>query len=176
MPSQAMTVEVVVHPASVQAGRLPALLEAIRDYSPILQTVGEVIEQELSENFTTQGFGDWAPLANSTVKERFRKGYGPNQPLVRTAKLKDALTIRDAPGHKFLVGPSGIVVGLIGEVVPYGSVLDRGNPAKRLPARALIQVRAETRERLIQIIQEWLVGKAGNSEAVSVYVGTPLTA
>lgn len=141
--------------------RLESLLVKIQDFSPVLESVGGLIEEALAENFTTQGYGQWAGLADSTVRERFRLGYGPNQPLVRSAKLMEALTEHDGEGHKFLVQPDQVCVGVFGDAVAYAASLNEGDPAHHLPARVLVQLTPGTVERILQMILDWLGGPDG---------------
>lgn len=152
-------IQVVIDPALVSPRRLRELLLLMKDFSPILQTIGETLETEIAEGFDSKGFGTWAELSPYTKKDRERKGYGGLPDLVRTGELRAALTERDAPGHKFLVSANEVTVGVYGAVIPYAYWLDSGTA--RMPARMLVQARPETMERITQLILEWLGGGLG---------------
>jgi len=166
--SVAVQVEIVVHPSLCSSPeRLEALLAKIADFRPILQDVGGAVEEGIAAWFTSQGEGTWAALAHSTVLDRFRKGYGPNNELVRTGKLLAALTEHDAPGHKFLVSANSVQVGAYGEAVQYMGWLADGTP--RMPGRILVQLTPGTMERILQLILDWL----GGPDGVTVTAGFP---
>jgi hypothetical protein len=167
--SQTLAVHVLIDPALVSPDRLDELMRKMRDFSPVLQSVGAEVEQGLAASFDSQGFGGWAPLKESTRKEKERLGYGDQPDLVRTGELRAALTERGAKGHKFLVGPEGVIVGVYGDVVPYAVYQARGT-SRGLPARILIQVSPGTIDRIIQIITDWLGGGPG----VRVWADAPV--
>lgn len=166
--SVVLNVEVVIHPALCSSPeRLEELLAKVADFNPVLTSVGGALEEGIAEWFTSQGDGTWAALAPSTVLDRFRKGYGPNQELVRTGRLLEALTERDAPGHKFLISGDSVQVGAYGEAVAYMGYLADGT--KRMPGRMLVQIPPGTMDRIVQLILEWL----GGPDGVTVTAGFP---
>lgn len=166
--SLSVTVHVIVHPSLLAPGALETLAAKLSDCAPILAEVGTLMEEDIGENFRTQGFGQWAPLKESTVRDRFRRGYGPNAPLVRSGALLAGLAERGAEGHKFLVDRNSIIVGVYGEVIPYAGRLAKGDA--HMPGRILIQVQSGTVERAVQMITEWL----GGGPSISVYADEPL--
>lgn len=163
--SVSQTFEIVIDASLVSPQRLEELVALTRDFSAILQDVGGAVEGGLQEWFDTQGDGSWAALRPSTVKDRTRKGYAGHPDLVRTGELRAALTERGAPGHKFVVGPQSVEVGVYGTVPQ--SVLAR--PGKNRPARILAAITPDAQERIIQILTDWLGGGAG----VRVVAGVP---
>lgn len=173
MPSQYATIEIQVHPELLTPDRFAALMEKLSDFNPILQKAGEIITDELAENFSSDGFGSWAPLKDKTEWEKHRKGYPPKM-LVRTGDLQAAISFPNAPGHKMLISPTGILVGIYDDVIPYAKYLDSGT--SRMPGRALIQVRPEMKEELLDIVRAWLVGATGDPNAVTVVMGSPIQA
>lgn len=169
--SLTVPIHVLIEPALIRdPARLEQLLVKTRDYAPVLEELGQPLEQEISEWFTSQGEGTWAELAPSTIKDRFRRGFGANNPLIRTGKLLDALTVRGAPGHKFLVTENSLTVGAYGDAVVYMNRLNKGDPSAHLPGRLLINVGAGFIERAIDAILDWL----GAGPGVTVYADTPL--
>lgn len=75
----------------------------------VLETVGLRIEEEAKEEIgyyqrsDVGPFAAWAELAPSTKKDRVRRGFPENEPLLRTGKLRDSI------GHK--VTGDGVAVG-----------------------------------------------------------------
>ncbi|AFS52918.1 phage virion morphogenesis protein [Leptospirillum ferriphilum] len=63
-----------------------------------LETVGEAIEKEAKaeighyQRTDTGPFPEWAELAPSTKRDRVRKGFTENDPLLRTGELRDSIT------------------------------------------------------------------------------------
>lgn len=167
--SEVLPIHIVIDPRLVSEYRLAELLERCADFSPVLQTIGHVLEDSIFQWFTSQGFGTWAPLSAYTIAEKERLGYGDQPPLVREGTLRDGLTRPDAPGHKFLVSPNEVTVGVYGEVVPYAYWLDSGTA--RMPARALVHATPEAIDKILEIVLDWM----GGSEGVRVYADTPLT-
>lgn len=101
-----------VSPASLaDVNRLTIALQRLRDTGPgagNVEKVASVMRQGLLENFATESNGGqkWAPLAERTVRERQRLGYGGRHMiLVRTGVYRESFTQRDAPDHvsKFAV-------------------------------------------------------------------------
>ena len=164
-----LPVEVVITPSLVSPERLDEMMRMARDYSPVLIDVGAVVEGALGANFRTLGYGTWAPLADSTLRDKRRAGHMLNTPLVRTGRLYDALTTRGAPGHKFLVSEDSVTVGVYPDVVPYAAWLAGGT--RRMPARVLVQLSDQDISDIVGLIKEWLGG-----EGVEVRVDAPLSA
>ncbi len=158
MPST-INAHIVIDPALVSPERLRQLMVMCRDFSPILADIGNVLEEELAENFFTRGFGTWAPLAAATQRDRYRGGFSGRPDLIRSGALFEALTERGAPGHKFLVSQHGISVGVYGDVIPYEYWLAYGT--RRMPARVLVQIGTDGQQRIVQLIKQWLGADAG---------------
>lgn len=75
-----------------------ALIAAIEDMSPAMAECVNAIAEGIERNFDTESAAGeaWAPLAESTQRDRERKGYGAaHQILVRTGELK-----ADATKHR----------------------------------------------------------------------------
>jgi len=71
-------------------GRLRRFANNLEFSNTMKEGIGAV-KKEAELNFTQGGriYGTWKPLAASTRKDRKRKGFSPNRPiLVRTGKLK----------------------------------------------------------------------------------------
>ena len=151
--------EIVIDASEVTPESMALLRDKLDDFSPVLTDIGSLIEEGLAKNFETQGYGSWAALSASTQASKERGDYAGMPPLVRTGDLKAALTERDAPGHKFIVEPNSLTVGVLGDAIPYAGYLDSGTG--RMPARMLITVTPGTLEKIVQAILDWLsVGDA----------------
>ena len=78
-----------------------------------MRRAGEIYLTAMQERFigNSFGYGDWEPLAPSTVREKARKGY-PAQINIRTFALYDSLTpgkagnIFDVSGAELTMGTS----------------------------------------------------------------------
>ncbi len=162
--TQFLRAQILIDPRLVTTERMQDLIERLDFAQPLLQEIGEILEEALAENFDTQGYGQWAPLTDGTLLEKTRRGYGSQPALYRTGHLREALTQQDAMGHKFLVGQNSVDVGFYPDMVPYGERLAEGDPVRHLPARVLIQVGPNMRDKIVQAIQMWL----GGGEAVRV--------
>lgn len=69
---------------------LEAFSEEMRDLHEKLEHVAEHVEHKAKERIGHE-HADWPPLAESTVRDRVSKGYSPNEPLLRTGKLRDSI-------------------------------------------------------------------------------------
>ena len=163
--------EVVFYPELLASPEQQAgILQKLADFSPVLeQRIGPVVEEEQAENFATRNWGGWAALAPSTVREKEVLGYGGRPDLVREGTLQAAF-VPGMPGHKFLVSPNSLIVGVYGDVVPYADELARGDPARHLPPRVLITLRPGTIDAIIALLLDWI----GGGDAVRVYANAPI--
>jgi hypothetical protein len=64
------------------------------------------VEQAIKDNFTTRQ-SEWTPLAQSTIRQRLRQGYGPSPILVRSGTLRDNV----ASGHEVDINSTEISGG-----------------------------------------------------------------
>lgn len=55
-----------------------------------LEAIGQMVEMEAKRTIGTYEW-DWPQLAESTQHDRERKGYDPNEPLLRTGELRNAI-------------------------------------------------------------------------------------
>jgi hypothetical protein len=77
----------------------------------------------------------WAPLAPATQADRERQGYAPDEPLLRSGALRDAITVRE-DGADFLVG-----IPADSDQAAIGRAQERGTLA--IPPRPFIVPAAE---------------------------------
>lgn len=83
------------------------LIDAMRDCSPAMAEAEQLLVQQIEANFATESAaGDgWQPLAEMTLEDRARKGFGPGPILERTGELRKAATsIREHDHESAAVG------------------------------------------------------------------------
>lgn len=166
--SLSTTFEIIIDPALMDRERVTFLIEKLADYAPVLEEIGVVLEEQMAENFLSQGYGGWAALKPSTLRDKAQKGYGGQLMLVRRGDLRAAVTQRGAPGHKFLVSGSQVIVGVYDDVIPYAYWLAHGT--RRMAGRILAQMTAEAQQQIVEIITQWL----GGGEGVRVLANPPI--
>jgi hypothetical protein len=161
--SQSVTVEILVDPFLASQESIAEILLKLKDYGAILKTIGGILEEGLLEWFETRGEGTWAALSPVTRRDKAARGFGDMPDLVRTGALKAALTQDGAFGHKFLVSQDSVTVGVLGDMIPYANWLATGT--RNMPARILVNIPADTMNKVLQAITDWL----GGGDAVRVY-------
>lgn len=118
----------------------------VADMSPAWREVGEKLQYDFAKNFEGEGgqFGGWskwAPLAESTVAERRRLGYGAAHPILqRTGALYESVVVEGAPDNVFQVKPNGLQLG---STLYYAAFHEYGTV--RMPRRAVVGLSAERR-------------------------------
>jgi len=68
------------------------MLAKIKDREPLMRNISSIMLDDVRQNFEVQGRPPWAPLAQSTIKERQRLGYWPGKILQRTGQLLKSIT------------------------------------------------------------------------------------
>lgn len=79
--------------------RLEAFALKVRDFTPLWQSLTEIMIDHEREWFDTEGNGTWAPLAPSTLEWKEAHGFPPD-PMIRTGALFDSLTSPVAAGFE----------------------------------------------------------------------------
>ena len=111
----------------------PAMAERL---SPVFSSIG-------SERFSSEGFGSWPPLAEST-----KRRWGSHQILRLTGTLRSTLVGADATD----TAPSGIRYGTD---LRYAVFHQEG---RGVPLRDMIDLSMPQRERLAKTIETYLMG------------------
>lgn len=122
--------------------QMQAMAVRAKDVSPAWHALLDWFAEQETEQFLSRGhrFGDgWAPLAESTVDEKFRKHY-PLDPLIRTGALAQSLTHRPFPVEH--ITPHEVVAGTD---IDYAIFHQRGT--RRMPQRILFDPRQIRREK-----------------------------
>ena len=96
-------------------------------------------------------FGEWAPLAERTMKERVELGYTPDDPLLRSGALRDSIGVT-------LTGTSAVV----GSTADYAPDQELG--AGRIPPRPFLAPAAFEAKREIyklaeEVVIKWAAGR-----------------
>lgn len=121
---------------------------------PLLEMFADQLEQMFGDTFAAQGYGEWEPLAASTIARK-----GSSTILRETDALMDSLTES---------GAEGAVREIFGDELIFGSNLtsEDGFPypaahrtgTSRMPARDPLIVRDQDLRRFSKAVQIYLVG------------------
>lgn len=117
--------------------------------------IADGIKQMHQENFTRQGSGagQWAGLAQSTIRERRRLGFGGERPiLVRRGNLRAGYVNRGSPDHheRIWQSPIGLTIESGSADERIALLHERGT--SKMPARSVSQLDDGQENRLVQII------------------------
>lgn len=137
-------------------GQLGEFRRELEDFTHLWERFADVLEQTERERFDTDGYGEWPPLAPSTVREKTRLGF-PLRPLVRTATLERSLTDRELAMR---LTPRTMSWGTDVEYAKYhqgfrdaaGAPTDPGRP----PVRKVLDIRVDDRRRLEAAMIAWI--------------------
>ena len=97
-----------------------------------LLAASDVYMQAMRDRFAREGDGDWAPLADSTVREREEKGYGDHPTLHRTGSLESSLQRGDGY-HVIDVTAAGVSEG-----TAHPNARFHQDGTDRMPARPIL--------------------------------------
>ena len=143
--------------------RIPEAIEAE------LEAQGKALRREAQALFGHYQAG-WPALADSTVAERTRLGYAPNDPLLREGKLRDAITFRledGRDGRQLFVGvPTGIILShpyRKGTVQAHKlmAVHEYGSTDGRVPARPVFGIVQHRITRFTDAVGAGVVARIG---------------
>lgn len=128
----------------------------LTDFTGLWERFADTLQDVEKERFATEGFGEWPPLAPSTIREKTRLGF-PLTPLVRTGALEASLTQRE---QAMRLTPQSMSWGTD---VPYakyhqGYQDEEGTPTDpgRPPQRKVLDIRVEDRRRLEASMVSWI--------------------
>ena len=150
MSAVSVEAQIIIDPnINTTPEKLEALQQRLADMKPVMADIGDIFQQELADNFDSQGGGSWVSLAPSTIRRKTT-----DQMLVETGALRDALTTRGAAGNKFLVSNNEVVVGVYPDVLPRAWWINSGT--RRMPARMIINV--TDMNRVVNALVDFLSG------------------
>src|SRR3990172_8086196 len=116
---------------------LVALVDRMKDMTPVMRTIGQTIRASVQKNFETGGRpGTWIGLSPATLRKR--RGKGERRILVDTARLKNSINVRAG-------GPSHVTVGtnvIYAAIHHFGGMAGRGRKVK-IAARPYMLIQEE---------------------------------
>lgn len=117
--------------------------------------LGKQLRDIIDHQFQTQGAasGGWEPLADSTIKEKARRGLDPRI-LIATDDLHKSLTRKFDPNH--IEQRVSMEALIFGTRVPYGIFHQKGT--EHMPARPPVALTAGDRVLLVKEVQAALLG------------------
>lgn len=101
----------------------------------------------------------WDLLADRTVAERRRLGYGPEHPILeRSGTLRESLTEHDAIGAVEIVEPMGLTFGT---AIPYAKYHQQpnGSGSGRIPRRAILGLTQQRKAGVVRRVAAAVRGK-----------------
>lgn len=134
--------------------RLATYGAKIEDLSDAWEQVGEDLLADFAMNFQTEGgvFGDWDALADATVLDRIRHGYGGEGPmLVRTGYLKDSVTKKGALDNIFAVSANSLTLGTEDAIAGYHQF-----GTSKMPAREVIGLSWTAQSRIVDTLNTYI--------------------
>lgn len=131
----------------------------VADLSPAWEQVGTALLRDFESQFVQEGgwLGaqvgpDWDALRPATVRDRIRRGYGGEHPILhRTGALEASATQRNASGNIFEVKPDGVTVGTDYPIAKYHQYGTR-----KMVARRMIGLRWDMRAKVVKIIGDYI--------------------
>ena len=149
-----MSIEIRYDDREVRRG-LNRLLRAAEDLSPAMREIAAHLvdssEQALEDQASPEGT-PWAPLAESTQKQRRRQGYGGAKPILeRSGDL-----FRSIMGHHdetSAVAGTNLVYAALQQ---FGGTADMPPGPAAVPARPFLGVGADAREDILDTVREHL--------------------
>jgi hypothetical protein len=122
------------------AAHLRAVAKAVpKAFAAEAKLLGSDLVKEARAMYGTYQPG-WQELAPRTQAQRVKLGYSPNDPLLRSGALRDAVTFKVKPGHLFVGVPEG-AIAMEGakalDLVLIGWTLEKGSIQKNIPARPI---------------------------------------
>lgn len=120
-----------------------------------LEVAADHLRAAAAKQFGTEGgyaSGGWAPLADSTVAEKARKGQSP-QILRATGALMDSLIDKFDAGHIERLSPNTLTFG---SMIPYGGYHQTGT--SRMPKRPPVALTEGDKRMLVKEMQLALRG------------------
>lgn len=83
--------------------------ERIREPMPLLRKVANVLRADARRAFTESGPG-WEPTADSTNRQKERRGQSAATILIAAGRLRDAWGVKSSSDHKEDIDPAAMIV------------------------------------------------------------------
>lgn len=126
----------------------------VQDPIPLWESLAEDLMQIEQAQFSSEGgsgSGGWAPLADSTLIQKARRGF-PSAILRATDALMNSLTRRGAEGQVLDINPEFL---RFGTDIEYGGFHQTGT--SRMPQRRIVEYTELERVALIKKVQLFIV-------------------
>lgn len=140
---------------------LKGIEDRARDLSPAWPAVVKAFQEITAKAFASEGASTgapWRPLAESTQRDRARKGFPPAHPILeRTGTLKRALTMGE--GAFVSSTPSTLRYLVSAEAAGYFKYHQSNRPRTRLPRRAPVLFTADDRTAIVHPIRLYITGR-----------------
>jgi len=131
--------------------------KVVDDLTPVWDAIATDLAADVAQNFASEGalfdfgFGGWDALADSTVRQRERLGYGGEGPIeLRTGELRDSFQ-RGGVGNVTDLQPLGMV---------YGSLAFQAGwqnwGTNRMPPRPLLGMTQNRRALIVQKVGDYI--------------------
>jgi len=120
----------------------------VSNFKKPLWNSAKLILQDVERNFMTEGglVGGWAPLSESTIKQRERLGFGGAHPILqRTGALRRSF-------YSYVDSK----MAMITSKSPYFVYHQSRMPRKRLPRRAMLVLIERTRQNRVEEFHKFL--------------------
>ena len=103
-------------------GLARGLIRKAGDFSDEMAAIAGVMLDSVEENFEKEGRPEtWTPLAEETVEDRRKKGFGPEHPILqRTGTL--AASVQETSSHNEALVPTNLLLGFDCYVQPSWNV------------------------------------------------------
>lgn len=128
-----------------------AFRRALGNLGPLWDRFAETMAEIEAERFDSEGYGDWPPLAEATLRDRARKGFGSGPILQRTRTLRDSLV---DPARAAQMTPRTMTWGTDVDYAHFHQ--DGGSIAGRPPQRTVLEIRTEDRRKLETQMVAWI--------------------
>lgn len=136
--------------------RLLRMEERAIDARPIYRYMAATFyhwEKDLFDTEGTSGGRKWAPLKESTIKRKLKKGQ-PLDILHATGDLERSLTKPNAKGSYLRVSRYGMEIGTN---LHYGQIHYFGSPKTGLPRRRPVMLTVAHRQEWVRMMQKWIM-------------------
>lgn len=96
-----------------------------------------------------EGFPAWAPLAQSTMEDRVRQHYTPNDPLLRTGHLRESIAHRMGETNRART----VVIGSPDPIAEYQEYGTRSIPPRPFIGPAMAEAEPESIEKIAAAVR-----------------------
>lgn len=139
--------------------QLQGLEARLRDMTPAYPELTRVFQRIVAQAFASEGAsgdtGAWAPLAERTIDERRRQGFGPEHPILqRRQTLMRSLT--DTTSDTISVETPNYYAR--GSAVPYVAFHQSRAPRTKLPRRPVVALTQDQKSELFLPLRRHVTG------------------